>query len=358
MPLPDAIGRFEQVLRFAIERSITDVHIKVGQRPLYNRAGNLITRKEESPFIDGELAEISKTLFSPNQAKAFSLGAEVTCTHSVVGTGRFRIQIYRQRQSIALSVRVLHSRVPTLRDLRLPQSLGALSMAQSGLVLISSSMGHGRSSTLAAMVETINTASQQARRVVSIERPIELLFDDKMAWISQREVGVDTSSVETGLQGVMRQGFDVVVVQDIESAEVMDQCMGLAEVGVLVLASVPAGDVTKAFRRLYCLFDDDRMSASRRRLAGVLLGASSQRLVPCTDGQKRVPAVEILLASDEVKATIRNNVEPSGLYEIMAKGLQGMQTIDLALMELVKSGAVSPDVAMYHAMRPDLLAAK
>lgn len=355
MPLPDAAGRFEDILRFAADRQISDVHVKVGQRPLYRRGGNLITRREEAAFNEGELAEIAQSLFSPNHAKAFNAGAEVTCGHGVTGAGRFRVHVYRQRQSIALSVRVLQARVGTFRELRLPPALGGFCGAQSGLVLVCGGQGAGRSTTLAALVEIINTASHAARHVVTLERPIEVHLEDKLAWICQREVGVDTPSFAEGLRGAMAQDTDVIAVGEVGNAEVMDLVLSAAEAGALVIAAVRATDIAQAIRRLTAMYGADRVRSFRERLAGTLVGATSQRLVPGKDGQTRLAAVEVLVANERAYQVIYTGTDPAALYDIMHSRAQGMQTADLSLVEMLRADAITLEVAVRHASRVEEL---
>ena len=351
MPEPDASARFETILRFAAERQISDIHLKSGQRPLYRRAGVLITRREESPFIEGEMAEIAQGVMSPNQAKAFNTGAEVTCIWGVVGSGRFRVQLYRQRQSVAVAVRVLPPRPTSLRDLRLPAAVAGFCSARDGLVLLCGGPGSGRSTTLLSMIDAINTASGQARHVVTLEKPIEVHLDDKLAFICQREIGLDTPSWSAGLQGAMRQDVDVIALADIADPSSLQLAISAAEAGILVLACVPTADIARAIRRLQGMADTGAAPGLRQRLAGVLLGAMSQRLVPGADANKRFPAVEMLVANEHSYQILYNGQDPAALYEVMHTRVLGMQTVDQSLAELVRAQLVNADVAAQYAMR-------
>lgn len=349
--MPDASARFESILRFAAERQISDIHLKSGQRPLYRRAGVLITRREETPFIDGELAEIAQAVLPPNQAKAFNGGHEVTSIWGIVGSGRYRIHLYRQRQSVALAVRVLPARPTALRDLRLPAAMSGFCAANDGLVLVCGAPGSGRSTTLLAMVDAINTAAGRARHVLTLERPVEVNLDDKLAFICQREVGLDTSSWGAGLQGAMRQDVDVIVLGEVPDAATLDLAIAAAEAGIVVFACVTATDIARAFRRLYGMVEPGVLPGLRQRLAGVLLGAMSQRLVPSADGSTRLPAAELLVANDHAYRIVHDGSDPAALYDVMHSRALGMQTVDQSLGEMIRAQAVKADVAARYAMR-------
>ena len=355
MPFPDASGRFEKILRFAADRQISDVHLKSGQRPIYRRAGTLINRREETPFIDGELAEIAQAVLSPNQAKAFSSGAEVSCIYAIVGTGRFRVHLYRQRQSVAIAVRVLSSRVVTLRDLRLPAAMAGFCAARDGLVLLCGAPGSGVTTTLMAVIDTINTSAGGPRHVVTLERPIETQLEDKLAFICQREVGLDTPSWPAGLRGALRQDVDVIALARVPDSETLSLALGAAESGVLVFACIEASDIARALRRLMAMETGPAAAVARQRLASVLIGACSQRLGPGADGQSRFPAGEVLMANEHSYRILCEGSDPAALYDVMHTRALGMQTVDQSLVEMARAGVVKPDVAARFAMRPAAL---
>lgn len=351
MPEPDASARFEKILRFAAERQISDIHLKAGQRPLYRRAGVLITRREEVPFIEGEMAEIAQGVLSPNQAKTFNTGADVTCIWGVVGSGRFRIRLYRQRQSVALAVRVLAARPTPLRDLRLPAAVAGFCAARDGLVLLCGAPGSGRSTTMLSLIDAINTASGAARHVVTLEKPIEVHVEDKLAFVSQREIGLDTPSWSAGLHGATSHDVDVIALAEIADPASLKLAITAAEAGILVFACVPAADIARAVRRLLGMVDAESAIGLRRRLAGVLLGATSQRLVPGADANKRFPAVELLVANEHSYQILYNGDDPAALYDVMHSRAGGMQTVDQSLAEMVRSQVVKAEVAAQYAIR-------
>lgn len=355
--MSDAIESFSVVLRFAADRRLSDVHFKAGQRPLYRRAGRLISRREEATFDEAGLTEIAGSLFNNEQAQAFNAGAEITTPYGIVGAGRFRVHVFRQRGTISLAVRVLPPRATTIRELHLPQAVGSLINAESGLVLVAGGSGHGRSASLAAMVDAVNTASQVTRHVVTIESPIETLFEDKLAWVSQREVGVDCTDYASALASATAQDADIVVVDNVADQHTWDAVLRAAETGCLVVAGVRSMDLTQMFRFLHGLGDGERQAAWRSRLAGLFLGAFSTKLIMATDGKTRYPATEVLMANDVVYTLLRDGHDPAALYDVMHQHQpQGMQTIDQSLHDMLNAGVISGEIATAHAMRPgDLL---
>ncbi len=356
--MSDAVERFDNVLRFAQERQISDVLLKPGQRPLYRRVGRLISRREEPSFDEGALAEVAARLLSPEEAKAFNGGASILNTYGLIGVGRFRVHVSRQRSGIAIAIRVLPGRPPALRDLRLPAPVASFCNVEVGLVLFVSGRGQGRSNTMAAIIDTINTTAATARQIATVESPIEVLYDDKLAWICQRAIGRDCDGVASGVRDALAGDADVIVIGDVDTYSALEAALDAAEAGKLVIAGLTALDIAQGLRRLYGLAPGDRVAAMRARLAAVLVGAMSQRLVISSDGQRRLPAVELMMASPQVYAIIRDGVDPSTTYDIMAgSGPMGMQTIDQSLHDMVQARAITGEAALAIAMRPQELGA-
>ncbi len=351
--MSDAVERFGTVLRFATERKISDVHLKAGQRPLYRRSGRLISRREEPAFDEASLTEVASQLFTAPEAQAFNAGAEVTASYGLVGAGRFRVHVFRQRGTISLAVRVLPARAPTVRELHLPAAVASLVNAESGLVLVVSGAGQGRSATLAAMIDAVNTASQTTRHVVTVESPVEVLFDDKLAWISQREVGVDCDAHASGVLGASKQDADIITVDAVPDVATWEAILRAAEAGTLVVAAVQATDLAQAFRYLGGLASDDRQVSLRSRLAALFLGAVSTKLVLASDGKTRYPASEVLMANDVVYTLLRDGHDPAALYDVMHQNQpSGMQTVDQSLHDMLGASVINGDIALAHAMRP------
>lgn len=351
--MSEAVEKFDGILRFAIERQISDVLLKSGQRPLYRRVGRLISKREEATLDDAALSEIAARVLHADEAKAFNAGASITTTYGLIGAGRLRVHVSRQRGSIVLAVRVLPPRPPVLRDLRLPAPVAGLCNVETGLVLLVGGRGQGRSTTAAAMIDAINTTATVAKQIATVEEPIEIVFDDKLAWICQRAIGRDCATAASGIRDALIGDSDVVVVHEIGDAETLGAALDAAEAGKLVIAGVTALDIGQALRRLYAMVPPDALPMARSRIAATFVGAMSQRLVPAADGQRRLPACEVLVATSQVYGMIREGHDPVAFYDIMAASTQlGMQTIDQSLYDMIQARAVASEAAMAFAMRP------
>ncbi len=351
----ETMARFDTVLRFSSARGVSDIHVKPGQRPVYRRNGALISRKDESAFSEAELDALAGLLLPVREAEVYARTGEATFAHGLVGGGRFRITVLRQRGSAVLAVRVLPARVGTLRELNLPKHLGTWALLPSGLVLVAGAAGSGRSTTWAALLEHVNTAAPGPRHVVTLATPIEIPLDDKVAFLCQREIGADTVDVRTGLQAALRQDADVVAVDELP-ADALADALEVADQGRLVIAVVPGAGPVEAVRMLLERADPARRDLLRQRLARRLCAITAQVLVPTADGKGRVPAVQALVASPQVAEVLRSGADLENWRVLMDQGRAfGMQTLDLALQDLVQTGQIAIDIAVQHAWQPDQL---
>ncbi len=332
----------ERIIKAAVERGASDIHIK---------AGDLFRAR-----IDGKLVALTKQRLSPEQTRAIALRLMATdeerarldsikdydCSWGMPGVGRFRVNILRQRSSCMIVMRVIPFAVPSLEQLHLPAVLARLTEHTSGLILISGATGSGKSSTIAAMLHHMNQG--QHRHVVTIENPIEFLHRDLSCSLTQREVGVDTDSVGIALRAALRQDPDVIVLGDLRGLETIDYAIKAAETGRLVLTAIPAPDVAGTVRLVYSMLSSDEIA--RFRFTEALCAIVAQQLLPRADGG-RVPAVEVLLANPENREVIRDPSRLGELREIMAAGYGkiGMQTFEQHIAELAESGTISADTA-------------
>lgn len=354
----EALARFDAVLRFSSARGVSDIHVKAGQQPVYRRHGGLISRKDEASFSDEELAAIAAALLPPLQAQAYDQTGEARFIHGLVGGGRFRMTVLRQRGSAGFAIRVLPTRVASLRELNLPKYLGTWPMLQSGLLLVAGTAGSGRTATWAALLEHVNTAAPGPRHVVTLTTSLEIPLDDKVAFVCQREIGTDTPDLATGLQAALRQDADIVAVDELRPDALAD-VLDVADQGRLVLAVVPGAGPVEAVRMLLERADGSRRDLLRQRLAARLRAITSQVLVPTADGKGRLPAVQTLVASPQVTEVLRSGADLETWRMLMEQGRAfGMQTLDQALQELVQSGQVSIDVATQHAQHPEQVRAR
>ncbi|MBM4344857.1 MAG: Flp pilus assembly complex ATPase component TadA [Deltaproteobacteria bacterium] len=352
-------ARLEAVLRFAAARGIADVQFKPTQRPLYRRFGQLISRRDEPVFSADDLLVLAHRWLPAAQRATYERQGDATFVVTLVGCGRFRVTFLQSRGAPALSVRVIPPRILNLRELNLPRVLGNWAMLPHGLVLVSSPPGAGKSSTLAAMVEHVNTASTAARQVVTLEMPLEQQFDDKVAYICQREIGVDTADLHSGLRTAMRQAPDVVAV-DAGSAQDLAALVEAAELDLLVVATVTGGGAVDVVRRLLDAAGD-RRAILRQRLARRLRGVVHQQLAPTADGKGMTPVCEVLHLVPQAAELLRSDRDIEGLQALIDnpshRGV-GMIGFDQALIDLVQTAALSADSALATARDPDTLRPK
>jgi len=356
--MSDAVMRFEAVLRFAAARGISDIHVKPQQRTLYRRMGQLISRKDEPTFSEIELAEVAGTLVPKTLAAPYEAGTDVCFAHSLVGSGRFRVTLLHQSGATGVVVRLIPAKVASLRELNMPKTLAAWCQPASGLVLCCGAHGSGRSATWAALVEQMNTSAVGSRHIVTIEDPIETLFDDKTALVRQREIGSDTLNLPSALQGASRQDVDVIAIAEW-TPDGFEAALTLCEEGRLVVAALPATGVVLGLRRIIERAGQAQESALRRRLARILVGAVAQTLVPQADGQGRLPATEVLVANPAVSDFLRSDAEFDRLERVMADNrTAGMHTLDQSLFEWMQTGRVALDAGLAAARRPEELRAQ
>ena len=353
--MSESFDRFGQVLQFAGEHKLTDVLFKRATRPFYRRAGQLISRPQEQPFSEEDLAAVAERVMSVKQLARFNAGEEVTAVLPVVGVGRFRVHVFRQRGSIGLAVRVHPGRARLVRDIGLPPAALQLCGRSNGIVLLCSGAGDGRTSTAAALTEMLNGATP-ARRIVTIGAATEISVADKSAWTCQRDVDIDSTSWAAAVRGAIAQGCDVLMLDDVPDTETLMLAIDVAERGGLVLAAIAARDVAAALRKLLAAVPTEIAHGVRNRLVTVLAGAIEQRLVPTTDNLQQVAAFGVWLMEPRVYALIRDGHDAAALYDTMHSRAAGMCTADQHLAELYAAGTIAGDAALAAAIRPQALA--
>ncbi|AKT41028.1 type IV pilus twitching motility protein PilT [Chondromyces crocatus] len=344
MTTPYASEAFiHQLLGKALAAQASDIHLKVGQPPGARVRGDMVYfRVDKIRPEDSEAA--AKVLLTGRPAHG-QLGSlqEVDTSYSVAGLGRFRVNIYRQRGSLAIVMRSVPLKIPTLEELGVPAAVRSLAEQDRGIALVVGGAASGKSTTLAAMVGHINASF--ARHVVSVEDPIEFLHEDNRASISQRELGTDTDSYPTGLRAALRQDPDVIMSSALPDPESLELALQAAETGHMVLSAVHTVDVARTLARLVSL--GRHAVEFRERLADCLQGIVAQRLLPRRDGAGLILAVEILVATPAVRDAIRRPEVGPPVRELMEKGGApfGMQTFDTHLRALVAQGSLAKEVA-------------
>jgi twitching motility protein PilT len=276
----------------------------------------------------------------------------------VPGLGRFRVSVYRQRGTVAMVFRSIAFVIPTLQALNLPPIIQKICQEERGLILVTGTTGSGKSSTLAAMIDSINQS--RTCNIITIEDPVEFLHRDNKCIISQREVGSDTPTFSAALKGALRQDPDVILVGEMRDYETIETAMTAAETGHLVMSTLHTMDAAETINRIIGVFPPYHQRQVRIQLASIVRGVISQRLVPRADGKGRVPAVEVMLASARIRECIDDKDKTKQLHDAIAQGYvtYGMQTFDQSLMKLYSNNLISYDEAVRQSSNPDDFALK
>ena len=342
----------EQIIKAAIDRGASDLHIK---------AGDVFRAR-----IDGKLVPLTKQRLTPEQTRAIAAHLvpseedrarldklrDYDCSWGMPGVGRFRVNILRQRSSVMIVMRVIPFDVPTFDSLKLPSILTTIASAERGLILVTGITGSGKSSTMAAIVNHINQT--QYKHIVTLENPIEFLHRDINSSVTQREIGVDTEDFRVGLQAALRQDPDVVLIGELRDAATIDTAMKAAETGHVVISTLHTPDAVTTVTRVASMFPPEDQDGVRARLADALQAVLSQRLLPRIDGHGRVAALEIMICTGTVRDLIKDVNRTAELRDYIrdAREQYGMQTFDQHLMALVADGVVGYDTALAAAPNP------
>jgi twitching motility protein PilT len=342
----------EQIIKAAIDRGASDLHIK---------AGDVFRAR-----IDGKLVPFTKQRLTPEQTKAIAKHLipseedragidklrDYDCSWGMPGVGRFRVNLLRQRSSFMIVMRVIPFDVPTFDTLNLPAILATIAAAERGMILVTGATGSGKSSTMAAIVNHINQTQQ--KHIVTLENPIEFLHRDINCSVTQREIGVDTVDFRAGLQAALRQDPDVVLIGELRDAETIDTAMKAAETGRLVISTLHTPDALSTVSRVVSTFPVEEQEVARLRLTDALQAVLSQRLLPRADGRGRVAALEILICTGTARDLIRDANRTPELHDYIrdAHEQYGMQTFDQHLMEMVSGEVVTYETALVAATNP------
>lgn len=336
---------FKDYLRVLARNDGSDLYLTTGA-PACGKFNGTLKLLEKEPFPPGRVKEIAREIMNAEQIQDFEQKLEMNLAISESGVGRFRVNIFRQRNEVAMVVRNIKTEIPTVEELGLPPVLTKVVMAKRGLVLFVGGTGSGKSTSLAALIDHRNTHS--GGHIITIEDPIEFVHHHKRSIVNQREIGVDTLSYADALKNTLRQAPDVILIGEIRDRETMEHALTFAETGHLAISTLHANSANQALDRIINFFPEERRPQLLNDLSGNLCAFICQRLIPTVDG-KRAAAIEVLLQSPMVEALIKRN-EFAGLKEIMEKSESyGMQTMDGALFKLYVAGRISHDEAIKNA---------
>ncbi len=344
--------RIEHLLREMVNRNASDLHIRVGVPPVYRINGSLqrvFETKVDSSMMDSFLDDImnrdQKQRFETNKECDFAVGAR--------DMGRFRVNVFRQRGTIAIVIRHIKAKIPAFEDLHLPEIVRDLALTKRGLILVTGTTGSGKSTTLASMIDYIN--QKESVNIITVEDPVEYLYKDNLAIISQREIGVDTLSYANALRAALRQDPDVLLVGEIRDLETMQIALTAADTGHMVFATIHTTNATETIHRVLSMYPPHQHEEVRLLLAEVLAGIISLRLLPSKDGKGRVPAAEILVNTGAIKEYLQDKDKIEMVEQAIAEGHMQYhsQTFDQALFDMYKNEQISLEVAMNAATNPD-----
>ena len=339
-------------IRYMVEQMGSDLLLKVGRPPTIRVAGELMPMPDQVPLTPQDLKLLAEHLMQPRQLKEFMETKEADFAIGVPGVGRFRVNIYWQRGTLAFAFRVIPYEVKTVEELRLPRILEALALKPRGLVLVTGVTGSGKSTALAAMVNHIN--QHRHVNIITVEDPIEFLHRDINSMVSQREIGADTLSFHNALRHVLRQNPDVIMVGEIRDMETLDTAIKAADTGHLVFSTLHTTDATQTINRVISFYPPHQHEEVRHLLSTALQAVVSLRLVPTTDGVTRVPACEVLINTAAVRENIRDMKAQLAIPDLIKEGAvqYGMQSFDQSLMQWYTSGIISLENALFYCSNP------
>jgi twitching motility protein PilT len=341
------------LLKIAVERKASDLHLKVGSPPVLRIDDKLVPLVEMPRLGQDAVVTMAASVMNAKQREKFKERCEIDLAYGVPGLGRFRANVFQQRGTVGLVLRVIPIKIQSISELNLPPVLEKIALEPRGLVLVTGTTGSGKSSTLAAMIDYIN--ANRSGHILTIEDPIEFLHRDKKCLVNQREVGMDTPSFSEALRSALRQDPDIILVGEMRDYETISTAILAAETGHLVMSTLHTLDATETINRVISVFPPYQQKQVRLQLAAVLKGIIAQRLIPRADGKGRVPAVEVCIATGTVRECIVDPDKTRKLNDAIGASVSqyGMQTFDQSLMSLYTRGLITYEEALHWCSNPD-----
>ncbi len=345
----------DDLLKIAVERKASDLHLKVGNHPVLRVDGKLQPLVELKRLMPEDTVAMAFAIMNGRQKETFRSEHDIDMAYSVPGLGRFRCNVFNQRGAVGIVLRVIPTQIKTIADLNLPAVIEKISDERRGLVLVTGTTGSGKSTTLAAMIDHVNV--RRLEHIITIEDPIEYLHRDKRSIINQREVGADTLSFAKALRSSLREDPDLILVGEMRDLETIETALLAAETGHMVLSTLHTLDASETINRIIAMFPPHQQKQIRIQLASVLKAIVSQRLIPRADGRGRVPAVEILVNTLYIQDCIVNQDKTKLINDAISDGVSqyGMQTFDQSLFSLFEKKLITFEEALHSATNPEEL---
>ncbi|GAM12069.1 type IV pilus twitching motility protein PilT [Mesobacillus selenatarsenatis] len=334
--------KIEHLLRSAFELKASDIHITVGIPPVMRINGDL-RRYGTDTITPDEIEAMAKSIVPENSWDLFKSKGELDFSYGIAGISRFRVNAYHQRGCVSLAVRIVPTRIPTLEELELPEILKRIAEKPQGLVLVTGPTGSGKSTTLASLIQYMNTTMR--KHIVTLEDPIEYLHKHGNSIIDQREIGLDTNNFANGLRAALRQDPDVILVGELRDLDTIQTAITAAETGHLVLGTLHTSSAPATINRILDVFPPGQQAQIRIQLASVLVSVISQRLFPTVDKKGRRNATEILINNAAVANLIRNEKIHQIISIMQTSRIHGMHTLEMDIKELVQRGIISKEIA-------------
>jgi len=349
----ELLSQLNELLKTAVQYNASDVHMKTMSVPTFRINGTLHRVEEFGVLRPERINPMLASILNDDQRKMVRDNIEVDLSYTLPSVARFRVNIYKQRNSLCAVFRTIPFSVKTFEELVLPPVIKKIAEFQRGLVLVTGTTGSGKSTTMAAMIDHIN--STRSCNIITIEDPIEFLLRDKKSAISQREIGIDTHSFAQALRGSLRQDPDVIMVGEMRDLETIEIALTAAETGHLVISTLHTMNAAETINRIISVFPPNGQAQIRHQLGSVLAAAISQRLIKVKGGKGRVPAIEVLISTPLVKDIILDSSRFGELREVIEKGYlsYGMQTFDQSIFQLYKDGHITAKEAMENASNPE-----
>lgn len=344
----------KEMLQRMVDSEASDLHLRAGRPPLI-RVGGELRPLDESPVLEAEeLQRMAESMMSDRHKAMFERDMSVDISFSLPGVSRFRVNVYKQRGTVSIVFRGISTKIPTIEDLCLPQVIKTFCHRPQGMVLVTGPTGSGKSTTLAAMIQYINES--RSVHIITIEDPIEFMFADVMATVSQREIGIDTPSFAEALRNALRQDPDIILVGEMRDLETISTAITAAETGHLLFSTLHTNNAAETISRIVDVFPAHQQAQIRVQLSASLLGVISQRLLPRIDGAGRIPAVEIMINSPKIKNLIAEN-RISEITEEMENSVSyyRMQSMEQSLFALIANHMVRIEDAEAASTRPGQL---
>lgn len=343
----------DDILKIAIEKDASDIHLKVGNHPQLRVHGGLASLNEFPPLTTKDTEELANQMMSDSQRQALKEDRDLDLAYSLPGFGRFRGSIFMERNAIAIALRIIPIHIKPIRELRLPEIIEKIACFERGLVLVTGTTGSGKTTTLASMIDYININRQ--RHIITVEDPIEFHHEDKKSTICQREIGWDVKSFSRGLRSALREDPDIILVGEMRDVETIETALLAAETGHLVLSTLHTLDAPETINRIISAFPPHHQRQIRVQLAGILAAVISMRLIPRKDGKGLVPAVEVMIATPYIQDCIQDRDKTALIRDAIAAGVSeyGMQTFDQSIYHLYKHNYISFEQGLRYSTSPD-----